>query len=82
MNSYTTKSFADFKKRQDIRRVADNTKSAVLAILIVSVLVFAIAGDDAVKPYIWFWAAFMAALVLVCAIQDLINTIKIKRLGL
>ncbi len=76
------KEFEDFKKRQQITKLAENTKFAVVGILILSVIVFTLIGKDNVKSIIWYWAAGMSLLVIVCAIQDIVNRIKIKKLGL
>ncbi len=76
------KEFEDFKKRQEIVRVADNTKMVVVGVLVLSIVVFTLIGKDAVKPIILHWAAFMTLLLVVCAIQDIANNRKIKRLGL
>lgn len=72
--------FKQFKEENEIRNAGLNLKTAVVVILLISVFIFAIVGEDNVKPLIWYWATGMSALVLVCAIQDIIIARKIKAL--
>ena len=75
-------SFEKFKKRQEITRFAENFKMGVVGVLTLSVLIFIIAGKEAVKPFILYWAGFMVLLLIVCAVQDFRNARKIKKLGI
>ncbi len=75
-------SFENFKKKQEIGRFAENTKMAVVGVTLLSVIVFTFLGKETVKPYIWYWVGFMVLLLVICAVQDLINHNKIKKLGL
>lgn len=77
-----SKAFEDFKKRREITVVAENTKMAVVGILVLSVGIFTFIGKENVRPIIWYWVGFMALLVIFCAIQDILNSRKIKKLGL
>lgn len=75
-------SFAKFKQRQEIVAFADNFKMVVVGILVLSVFVFSMVGDENVRPYIWHWAIFMTSLVIACGVMDFRNHLKMKRLGL
>lgn len=74
--------FAKFKKRRELQEPAENAKMGVVGILIASVVIFSILGDDVVKDIIWYWAAFMTLLLIICAIWDIRIAIKIRKLGL
>ena len=69
-----------FKQERKLQEPAENAKMVVVGILLISVIVFAIMGDDAVKPIIVNWAIFMGLLVIGCAIQDWTISRKIKEL--
>ncbi len=73
------KDFENFKRECELREPAMNTKMIVVGVLVASVIVFTIMGKDNVKPIIWYWAAFMALLVIGCAVQDFMISRKIRR---
>jgi drug/metabolite transporter superfamily protein YnfA len=75
-------SFDKFKRKQEITRFSDNYKMFVVGVLVFSVIVFTIIGDEQAKLLLWDWVAVMVALVGTMIILDIINYVKIKREGL
>lgn len=73
-------SFEKFKQRRALEEKAENVKMVVVAILVLSVMVFTFIGEDAVKPIIWIWAGFMTLLLIGCAVQDYVISRKVKKL--
>lgn len=80
MDSYHTKSFEQFKQENALRNKAFNLKSVVIAILLVSVIVFHFMDKATVRSFIEYWLVIMLGLVIVCAIQDIVISRKIKNL--
>lgn len=72
--------FEKFKQKVELQRPAENTKVAVIIILVLSLGLFTIIGKEATKSIILYWAAFMTILMLGCAIQDILINKKVKRL--
>lgn len=72
-------SFDKFKRISEITKVADNTKMAVVVILIASLVAFTIMGNDNVKPIISYWGGGMFALLVICAIQDVLVKRKLRK---
>ncbi len=75
-------SFSNLKERQALQKPAENTKMLVVGVLMSSVIVFSILGEEVVKHFIWYWAAFMALLLAGCIIQDIRISKEIKRRGI
>jgi len=67
-----------FMRKIELQRPADNMKLFVVFLLVLSLIVFQIMGDSAVKKIIIYWAVFMGMLVIACAIQDFLISKKIK----
>lgn len=77
-----SKEFEDLKTRHELTRVAENTKMVVVCVLVASVAAFHFMGKENVKQVIWYWAGFMTLMLLICVAQDIVNKVKMKRLGL
>lgn len=69
-----------FREKRKLQEPAENSKIAVVIILVISVAIFTILGKDIVKQIVWYWAGGMSALVVLCAIQDFVISRKIKQL--
>lgn len=74
--------FNRFKKRRAIQEKAENFKMFVVGLLFISVIGFSFMDEQDVEKIIWFWAGFMAGLLIICVVQDILVARKIKRLGL
>ena len=73
--------FDKFVARRRLQQPAEDTKMAVVGILLLSVFVFSMIGKQVVRQIIWYWVAFMVLMLIGCAIQDYIISRKIKKLS-
>lgn len=69
-------SYDDFKRRQENHKWADRFKDITVAILILSVIIFWIVGDAAVKPVFWYWIGAMVILMVGNVVLDLMANKK------
>lgn len=74
-------SIEEFKQRRENERASENFKTGVVATLILSLIIFSGIGEENMKPIIWYWAAFMSALVIVAAVLDVIAWRKNRKIG-
>lgn len=71
--------FKKFRRKQELRAPAEFMKMAVVAMLVVSLIVFTAIGKDNAKSIVVYWAVFMSIMVIICAIQDILISRKIKK---
>ena len=64
--------------REKISRTADNMKTLTIGIVILSLFVFAVIGDEAVKPIILYWAGGMFLLLAINLLLDYRVSIKMR----
>lgn len=74
------KEMQNFREMQANRRPAEDVKMVIVVVMVVSVVIFSIVGDDKVRPYIWIWVVLMSLAVVLAAVLDIIAWRKNKAL--
>lgn len=73
------KSMSRLRYHQEVHRLGDNMKMATVGLLVASVFVFTLIGEEAVKPIIWYWAGAMTVLLIINAAIDIRAGMKMRQ---
>lgn len=76
------KDIEELRKYEANHKLADNFKMITVGILVLSMVLFSVMGDDNVKPIIWNWATFMVAILIIDIVLDIIANKKDRADGL
>lgn len=67
-----------FRYYTEVNRKGDNMKTATIAVLVFSLILFIGLGDETTKQIIWYWVALMGLLMLINAVLDIKASKKMK----
>lgn len=70
--------FEEFKRKQKNHKLSDDFKFGVVIFMALSVAYFAIVGDVEAKKIVPYWVIFMALLVIISGVLDILAWRKDK----